>query len=272
VDQNGSRDSTIAGIRVRLPAFPMSPPLDLDSERADRRAGFETTHWSVVLAAADAPGSERAQVALEILCRTYWQPLFTFVRRQGYAAADAQDLVQGFFARILARRDLQAVRRERGRFRSYLLGALKNFLVNDWKRASAGKRGGGQPAIPLEPAVESLAVASSEHGLSPDQQFDRQWALALLARVLEQLRAEHAAEGREAHFRCLCGFLTGDDDIRPQSEIAAELGLSEGAVKQAVFRLRQRYQKKLRAEVAHTVATFGDVDQELRHLAAALRS
>lgn len=235
---------------------------------------FETTQWSVVLrAAGEDENSAEARTALDSLCRCYWQPLLGYVQRQGYSSADAQDLVQGFFARILARRDLQAVRRERGRFRSYLLAALKNFMVNDWKRQAAEKRGGGQASISLEHlAPTGAAEPAVVDGSSPDVLFDRQWALALLERVLEQLRAEHAAEGREAQFARLRPFLVGEADAPSQSEIAAELGLSEGAVKQAVFRLRQRYQKLLRLEVAHTVATIGDVEQEMRHLVAALRS
>ena len=248
-------------------------PSDSVSGADGARRSFETTHWSVVLAAGDDPASSRACGALETLCRTYWKPLYVYVRRQGYSDADAQDLVQGFFALILTRRDLQAVRRERGRFRSYLLAALKNFLVNNWKQAAAAKRGGGHPPIQLdELGGEAAAALVPATNSSPDQAYDQQWALALLHRVLDQLREEHITTGREAHFACLRPFLTDEAVTRPQSEIAAELGLSEGAVKQAVFRLRQRYHKLLRAEVANTVATFSDVDQELRDLAAALRS
>ena len=236
------------------------------------RSSFETTHWSVVLAAGEEQSSPQAQGALETLCRMYWYPLYAFVRRQGHTEADAQDLVQGFFARILARRDLQAVRRERGRFRSYLLAALKNFMVNEWKHAAAQKRGGGQSPIPLDDLIrEHAAHAMASEQQSPDELFDQQWAIALLERVLDQLRAEETAEGRARQFALLRAYLISDGDARPQSEIATELGLSEGAVKQAVFRLRQKYQKLLRAEIANTVATSGDVDQELRHLIAALR-
>jgi RNA polymerase sigma factor (sigma-70 family) len=247
-----------------------SQPSSRGAEARPASGWFETTHWSMVLAAGSDEQSTEARAALEALCRTYWQPLVAYTQRQGYSAPDAQDLVQGFFGRILARRDLSAVRQERGRFRSYLLAALKNFIVNDWKRASAEKRGGGHVAVPLETPEGGVSGAPVDD-LSPDVLFDRQWALALLDRVLEQLRSEHIADGREAHFACLRGFLVGDADPRPQSAIAAELGISEGAVKQAVFRLRQQYQKLLRNEVAHTVATSGDVDQELRHLIAALR-
>ncbi len=246
---------------------------DSDSASGAGRRIFETTHWSVVLAAGDEPDSSRARGALETLCRTYWKPLYVYVRRQGYSDADAKDLVQGFFARILARRDLQAVRQERGLFRSYLLAALKNFLVNDWKHATAMKRGGGHAPIQLDDLSHDAAAALLAAGdRSPDQAFDQQWAHALLQRVLEQLREEHAVEGRAAQFACLRVFLTDEAAPHAQAMAAAELGLSEGAVKQAVFRLRQRFQKQVRAEVANTVATFGDVDQELRHLAAALRS
>jgi RNA polymerase sigma factor (sigma-70 family) len=236
------------------------------------RSSFETTHWSIVLAAGGEQNSDKAQGALETLCRMYWYPLYAFVRRQGHSEADAQDLVQGFFARILARRDLQAVRKERGRFRSYLLAALKNYMVNEWKHGAAQKRGSGQTPIPLDDLIrEHAGHAMAADHRSPDELFDQQWALALLQRVLDQLRAEDVAEGRERQFALLRGYLVADGETRPQSEIAAELGLSEGAVKQAVFRLKQRFQKLLRTEIANTVATSGDVDQELRHLIAALR-
>ncbi len=252
----------------------MSNPGSADptEEFAGGRGSFETTHWSIVLDAAQGRDSARARTALEALCRTYWPPLFVYLRRRGYQAPDAQDLVQGFFARLLERNDLQAVRKERGRFRSYLLGALKHFVVNEWERAGAAKRGGGQISIPLDdlsaaPADELFAADRQ----SPDQAFDRQWAVALLARVLARLREEFSAGGRDRQFECLQGFLTGQQGARSHLEIAAELGISEGAVTQAVFRLRQRYQKLLRAEVAQTVATAGDVEEELRHLIAALR-
>jgi RNA polymerase sigma factor (sigma-70 family) len=242
-----------------------SAPYDLG-----QRASFETTQWSVVLAAGQ--DSAKARPALEALCRAYWLPLFVFVRRRGYAVPDAQDLVQGFFARLLERNDLAAVRKERGRFRSYLLGALKHHLVNDWKRASADKRGGGEVPIPLDQLMclnSGDAMASDQR--SPDQAFDRQWALALLDRVLTGMREEQRIAGNEKQFECLQGFLVGSEYTRSQAEIAAELGLSEGAVKQAVFRLRQRYQAVLRMEIAATVATLGDVEEELRNLIAALR-
>ena len=248
-------------------------PSDATENSPGTRGSFETTHWSVVLAAGGEQNSATARAALEKLCRTYWCPLYVYVRRQGYSAADAQDLVQGFFARLLARKDLTAVRQERGRFRSYLLGALKHFLINDWKRSVADKRGAGQIPISLDDLMQTHGdVRAEDHRRTPDQSFDHQWALALLGRVLDRLREEHAMEGKTRQFECLQRFLSADHDSRSQSAIGAELGISEGAVKQAVFRLRQRYQKLLRAEVAQTVATLGDVEDELRALIAALRS
>lgn len=236
------------------------------------RGAFETTHWSIVLDAAQESDSPRARAALETLCRTYWQPLFAYLRQSGCSAPDAQDLVQGFFARLLERNGLQAARQERGRFRSYLLAGLKHFRVNEWERACAGKRGGGQVPIPLDDLIRTQsAELIAADARSPDRAFDRQWAIALLGRVLAQLRAEYSAAGRDRQFECLQGFLTGQRDLRSQAEVAAELGLSEGTLRQAAFRLRQRYQKLLRAEVAQTVATAGEVEEELRHLIAALR-
>ena len=257
---------------MNRPAMPAPNSRDETENVGGARGSFETTHWSVVLAAGGETESASARTALETLCRTYWFPLFTYVRRQGYSSPDAQDLVQGFFARLLARKDLQSVRPDRGRFRSYLLGALKNFLVNDWKRNGAEKRGGGQVPIPLADLVDARSEALIEADRrSPDQCFDHAWAVALLSRVLQQLRQEYAADGRTRQFESLQPFISGEADARPQAEIAAELGMSEGAVKQAVFRVRQRYQKLLRAEVAHTVATLGDVEEELRDLIRMLR-
>ena len=248
-------------------------PSDSISGADGARRSFETTRWSVVLAAGDDPASSHACGALETLCRTYWKPLYVYVRRQGYSDADAKDLVQGFFARILARRDLQAVRRERGRFRSYLLAALKNFLVNDWKHAAAEKRGGGHA-----PSNSTNSVTK------PPQHSCLRGIHARIRRTISNGRtrcctgystscARNKSPPAARHTSRACGRFSPTRRNHGRTvEIAAELGLSEGAVKQAVFRLRQRYKKLLRAEVANTVATFSDVDQELRHLAAALRS
>jgi RNA polymerase sigma-70 factor (ECF subfamily) len=227
----------------------------------------------MVLAAGQDQNSATARDALETLCRAYWYPLFCYVRRQGESVADAQDLIQEFFAHFLARKDLQAVRRERGRFRSYLLIALKHFLINEWKRASAQKRGGNKIPIPLDDLInERSKELTATDNRPPDLAFDRQWAIAVLNRVLARLREENRDEGKERQFELLQEFLTGHEGSHTQAEIAAELGTSEGAVKQALFRLRQRYQKLLRTEIAHTVATLGDVEEELRHLISVMRS
>lgn len=241
-------------------------------EDSDPRQSFETTHWSVVLAAGQDSDRARADAALETLCRSYWFPLFAYVRRSGYQTADAQDLVQGFFARILERKDLQAVRRERGRFRSYMLAALKNFMASEWRRAGAEKRGGGRIPIPLDELLDARPDARVPvDDRSPDRVFDQQWAFALVDRVHAQLREEHRATKREKLFDRLQGYLADSHLEQSQAEIATDLGITEGAVKQAVFRLRQRHQELLRTEVAQTVVTLGDVDEELRHLIGALR-
>jgi RNA polymerase sigma-70 factor (ECF subfamily) len=245
----------------------------LDDDFGGHRQSFETTHWSVVLAASDEEHSTQARAALEALCRTYWFPLFAYLRHRGYRSPDAQDLVQGFFARILARRDLQAVRMERGRFRSYLLTALMNFVANDWNRASAQKRGGGQAPISLDDLMQNRpdeVIATDEK--SPDLLFDQQWAVTLLERVLGILREECAGDGRERQFELLQSLIVDTAHTRSQVEVAKELGMTDGAVKQAAFRLRQRYKKLLHAEVANTVATPGDIDEELRYLVTVLRS
>lgn len=233
---------------------------------------FHTTHWSVVLAAGDS-GSPVATEALERLCRAYWRPLYTYVRRQGFGPEDAADLTQEFFARLLARRDLESVRRERGRFRSYLLVSLKHFLANEWKRNRRKKRGGGRLSIPLD------ELMAGESGMpepstteTPDQIFERRWARTLLDHVLHRLEQEYAGAGNARHFASLRCCLLDGSPTRPQAELGAELGISEGAVKQAVHRMRVRYRELLREEIANTVATAGDVEAELRHLIAVLRT
>jgi RNA polymerase sigma-70 factor (ECF subfamily) len=250
-----------------------TPSVDTSGDHSGDRSSFETTQWSVVLAAGRENDTTRASAALEALCRKYWFPLFVYVQRRGYNAPDAQDLVQGFFARILERNDLQAVRRGQGRFRSYLCVALKNYIANEWKRGAAAKRGGGRVPIALEELIArapEMPLPADER--SPDRVFDQQWALALLDRVFTRLREEHHADGKSRQFECLQGFLVDHASSRSQADIGAELQMTESAVKQAVFRLRQRYQKLLRSEVADTVATLGEVEEEIRQLVTALRS
>jgi RNA polymerase sigma-70 factor (ECF subfamily) len=232
---------------------------------------FNTTQWSVVLAAQGQ--STAADEALEKLCRTYWRPLYAFVRREGRGVEEAQDLTQAFFARLLERRDFDAVRREKGRLRSYLLVALKNFLANEWQRARAIKRGEGRALIPLN---ELLAHAGAEvepaDTLSPDKIYERRWALTVLEQVLERLGHEYRNDGKGALFDRFKQLLVGEPDHLLQAQIAAELGMNENAVKQAYHRFRKRYRELLHDQIAHTVAVPGDIEDELRHLIAVLRS
>jgi RNA polymerase sigma factor (sigma-70 family) len=227
---------------------------------------FATTHWSVVLAAghSSVPG---AQAALEKLCRTYWYPLYVFVRRQGNSPEDAQDLTQEFFARLLDKNQLAQADRERGKFRTFLLGSLKNFLVNEWKRAGRLKRGGGLEFLSIDANVaEHCYAAEPANESNPDAAYEQSWAVTLIERVLAVLRQEYTAADKARLFEELKGFIWGDKSAASYAEIAGPLNLSEGTVKVAVHRLRQRFRELLRAEVAHTVARPEDVDGELRHL------
>jgi RNA polymerase sigma factor (sigma-70 family) len=232
---------------------------------------FATTHWSVVLAAQGE--STTADEALEKLCRAYWRPLYGFARRRGYGLDESQDLTQGFFALLLERKDFDAVRREKGRLRSYLLVSFKHFIANERQHAVALKRGEGQALIPLEELrTGERGYLEPAHTVSADRIFERRWALTLLEQVLARLKAEYVAADREVLFERLRELLVDEPDKFSQAEIAAELGVTENAVKQAFHRLRQRYRLLLREEVAHTVAAPGDVEDELRHLIAVLRT
>ena len=240
------------------------------SEGNARRATFVTTHWSVVLTARRSD-TTRAQAALCRLCQAYWYPLYAYVRRRGYQAHDAQDLTQEFFARLLAQNWLAQADRDRGRFRTFLLAALSHFLANEWDKARAQKRGGGVQIVPLQ-----LDTAETRYGhepadpLTPEQSFERRWALALLDEVLKRLGQEHAAAGTEKLFDLLKPCLVGDRQAQPYAALAAELGMTEGAVKMAVHRLRQRYRQLLREEIANTVADPVEVTEEMHHLFAVL--
>jgi len=231
---------------------------------------FATTHWSIVLEAqGDSPAARKA---LEMLCRTYWRPLYGFVRRYGLAREEAQDLVQEFFARLLEHRNLETVRREKGRLRSYLLVSLKHFLASERRRAFGVKRYETGPHIPLDELLESEAIDSAlAESLSAEQLYDRRWALAMLEQVLTRLESEYRAAGNASLFDQLKEFLVGEESRPLQAEIGLKLGMTENAVKQAFHRFRQRYRKLLREEVGHTVIAPGDVDDELRYLVSVLR-
>lgn len=239
------------------------------SDVQDARA-FRTTHWSVVIQAGQKE-EHRAKEALEQLCRTYWQPLYTYVRRQGYLPEDAQDLTQEFFARLLARKTFALANPQRGRFRSFLLASIKHFLAHEWEKARAQKRGGGMQLIPLQfDTAETRLIQPVAPGETPDRAYDRQWALSLLDVVLDRLRQEYAGAGREPMFIGLKDTLTGERSEIPYCELGGQLGLSEGAVKAAAHRLRQRYRELLRDEIAQTVAGPAEIEEELRQLFAAL--
>jgi RNA polymerase sigma factor (sigma-70 family) len=231
---------------------------------------FATTHWSVVLA-AQGP-SPAADEALEKLCRIYWRPIYGFLRRKGVDPEEAKDLTQGFFALLLERRDLDTVRKEKGRLRSYLLTALKHFLTNEHNRAMAIKRGEGQRLIPLEDLHERERVGfEPTDARAADQIYERRWALTVLDQVLARLGDEYRAADNIQLFDRLQKSLTDEPDRPSPADTAREFGMTESAVRQASYRFRQRYRQLLREEIAHTVMGPGDIEDELRHLVAVLR-
>ena len=223
----------------------------------------------MVLSAQDRD-SARSDAALETLCRTYWYPLYAFARRLGHPAHDAQDLTQEFFARLLRKEYLKSAEREKGRFRTFLLVALKHFLANEWDRQHAQKRGGFVSVMSIDQELaESRFAAEPSHNLQPDVLFDRQWAMTLLERTMSQLHDEYVATGRARLFEFLQGCLAKDESALPYAEIATRLNLTEAAVKMAVQRLRARYREILQAEIAETVASPEEVEEEIRHLYSA---
>jgi len=236
-----------------------------NSPTAPQSGVFATTHWSLVVAAKGESAS--AGEALDRLCQLYWQPLYGYVRRRGHSPEDAKDLTQEFFSRLLARHWVGNADREKGRFRSFLLGTMNHFLSDEWDKARAQKRGGGAPTLPLEFDVAETRYSHepADHA-TPEQHFERRWALALLDQVLNRLRKEYEAEGRGELFRSLNPCLIGDRTAQPYAELAKQLGVSEGTVKSAVHRLRLRYRQLLHDEIASTVAEPDEVGKELRHL------
>ena len=232
-------------------------------------AAFVTTHWSVVLTAGRSD-TTRARAALENLCRTYWPPLYAYVRRRGHPAADAQDLTQAFFARLLERNAVGEVAPGKGRFRSFLLASLNHFLADEWDKARAQKRGGGQViSLDWQSAETRLGELPAEQ-FTPEKAYERRWALTLLEQVYRRLEEEYRAADKAPLFAALRVALAGKSDAAPYAELAKQLGLSEGAVKVAVHRLRQRYRVLLRNTIADTVSGPDEVEDELRHLFAVL--
>jgi RNA polymerase sigma-70 factor (ECF subfamily) len=227
---------------------------------------FATTHWTVVLAAGRRH-TPQSDGALEELCRTYWFPLYAYVCRRGHTKEDAEDLTQAFFARFFAKNYLAGLSAERGRFRAFLLASLKHFLANEWKKSQRQKRGGGEEPLFLDwqTADTKFQVAATAEP-SPDKAFDREWALALLAKVIERLQKECEADGKAKLFAQLKMFLTAGKGGTAQAEVAKALGMEEGAVRVAIHRLRKRYRELLRDEIAQTLADAADVDEEMRAL------
>ena len=231
---------------------------------------FVTTHWSVVLS-AKAEGSAAADISLENLCRTYWWPLYAFVRRRGYEAHDAQDLTQEFFARFLAKDFLRSVERSKGKFRSFLLAAMEHFLAKEWRRANAQKRGGGMTFVSInDETAEQPYLQIASPAQSSERIFEQQWATTLLNQATTRLRQEFVESGKEEMFEAIKVFLTGEKKAASYAELAAKLATTEAALKMAVSRMRQRYRELLRAEVANTVSRPEEVDEELHALFAAL--
>ncbi|HXT41933.1 MAG TPA: sigma-70 family RNA polymerase sigma factor [Candidatus Angelobacter sp.] len=244
----------------------MTSSPDQPENKPAAAAQFTTTHWSVVLTAGQSELPQAAE-ALEKLCRAYWYPLYVFVRRQGNNPEDAQDLTQEFFSRLLEKNHLAKADRERGKFRTFLLRSLKNFMVNEWKRAGRLKRGGGLEFLSIEANdAEDRYAAEPSDEYNPDAAYEQRWAVTLIEQVLAALRQEFDAEGKGRLFEELKGFIWGDKSAASYAEIAGPLNLTEGTVKMAVHRLRRRFRELLRAEVAHTVARPEDIDGELRHL------
>jgi len=235
---------------------------------APRDGWFVTTRWSVVLAIGRAD-STQARRALTTLCQTYWYPLYAYVRRLGHSPADAEDLTQEFFARLLEKQYLARVQREGGRFRSFLLAAFKRFLANEWDRAEAQKRGGHRTVLSLDAAAaESRYRQQPAYELTPDKIYDRAWARTLLEEVLVRLRQEYAAAGKAELFDQISVSLSQPRGAVRYADIAEQLGTTEAAVKMAVQRLRARYRQMLRTEIAHIVADPAEVEAEIRYLFA----
>jgi len=233
---------------------------------------FRTTSWTLVLAAGANPTTD-SRAALAALCEAYWGPVYAFVRRSGYDAEQSQDLTQSFFALLIEKHYLHAADRQRGRFRSFLLSALKHFLANEWDRANALKRGGGTTFVSIDRGAgeEWYAPAAVEES-TPESLFEQRWALSLLDQVMRKLRTEFSASGRDHQFDTLSAFLNLSPDEGRYEAAAEALGMSAGAVRMAVHRLRKRFRELLRAEIAETVTAPEEIDDEIRFLLSTLRT
>ena len=231
---------------------------------------FATTHWSVVLLAGDSQ-SPAAQGALEKLCRTYWYPLYAFVRRQGHDPHEAQDLTQEFFSQLLAGKGLESVDRRKGKFRSFLLASMKHLLANEWNRSQRQKRGGASAHFSLDAiSAEGRYRTEPMDELTPEKIYERRWAETVMDSVTIQLQNEFAEAGASERFENLKVFLLADDVPLSYAEAALRLNMSEGAVRTAIYRMRQRYGELFRAEIAQTVASPNEMEEEVRHFLAVL--
>ncbi len=244
----------------------MHNPAQSSESSVSRPQAFRTTHWSVVVSSLNHDSSI-SQEALNYLCRMYWYPVFHFVRRRGYQEHDAQDLTQAFFARLVEKKWLHKVDPQKGRFRSFLLMILKRFMASEWKRAGALKRAGNLQwlSLSLNSAETRFSGEPVDHA-TPEQSFEKQWAMALLETVMQTLRRQYARENKTQIFDALKPCLLGSRESQPYVQIANDLGLTESSVKVKVHRLRRQYRECLKAEIAHTVASPSDVEEELKHL------
>jgi DNA-directed RNA polymerase specialized sigma24 family protein len=255
-------------LRYRLSSasqYPIVTTIQVTHGEAVPQAIFATTRWSVVLSAGRVD-SERGLASLEQLCQSYWRPLYIYIRRRGYSEADAKDLTQAFFTWVIERNWLARADQQRGRFRSFLITSASAFLANEWDKSRTQKRGGGQVFT-----VPFTAGDGGDNWLPPDrttpeQSFEWRWALTLLDKVMNRLAADYEAQGKGELFNVLKPCLLGERDAQPYKTLAEKLSMTEGSVKVAVHRLRQRYRELLRAEIADTVDNPAEVDEELRHL------
>jgi len=248
----------------------MSTTPDTAPRSSVPRARFATTRWTMVLAAGRRSSPDAAR-ALEDLCRAYWYPLYAYVRRRGHAKADAEDLTQAFFARLLEKDFLRAAAREKGRFRTFMLVAFQRFCANEWDRARAQKRGGGQVILSLNlDTAERRYHAEPTDELSADRIFERRWALTLIEQTIARLRREYETAGKGGDFDQLKTFLTADSGEIPYAQLVEKLGQNEGALRVAVHRLRKRFRELFRQEIAQTVSSPDEIEGELRHLLSAL--
>jgi RNA polymerase sigma-70 factor (ECF subfamily) len=244
--------------------------VDAAATSDSRPRAFGTTHWSLVVAAAGGDVAS-ARAALARLCETYWYPLYAFVRRKGHAPHEAEDLTQAFFAQLLEHNWLARADQSKGRFRSFLLTALNRFLANEWDRATSQRRGGHLRRVPFDVGnAESRFSLEPADTDTPEQEFERQWALAVLEHVLARLREEYVERGQAAMFDALKPSLVGSREAQPYARLASEMGTTEANVKVAVYRLRQRCRERLLEEISHTVASHDEVEAEVRHLFSVL--